>query len=317
MLTYDFPEYIGQLEGELAAKAAEADEYKAKSEELVAENKRLTDLTRLLLSSSAFSDFLNELSGTSVTASAIQQMSQAPTQPQPQTQSQQQRKDANPNQYRSHSAHNSTIGMAMIPEEPSQPSNTGDSTGYGYQNSNVNTGLYDAQVYAVTSVPDPAFTPFEPVTLSQKSSESIHIDTKDAPAPIERLIPSFAHQAKDIIPAPIETYEDDEGEDMIEIDESDPTFALYADHPASSSSSAATEVAPEDCIFGAIPMEKALERLELVIVPPYTSSSSSNEDLSDGNATAEVSVATLERFQLLCCSIESSVVRVANLTAHL
>ena len=208
--------------------------------------------------------------------------------------------------------------MAMIPEESSQPSNAGDSTAYGYQNSNVNTGLFNAQVYAVTSIPEANFTSFECATLSKKSCESIQFETKDAPAPIEHVIPSFAH-AKDI-PAPIETYEDEGDDDMFEIiDESDPTLALYADHPASP---AATEVAPEDCIFGAIPMEKALEHLELVIVPHHTSSSSSNEDSGNGDdnaaaAAAEVSTATLERFQLLCCSIESSVVRVANLTAHL
>lgn len=260
----------------------------------MAENKRLCDLTRLLLSSSAFSGFLNELSGTGVTASSIQEMSQ----PRHQPQRQQQRKDADPNQYRSHSAHSSTIGMAAIPEEPSYNSNSGEHTGYGYNNADMNTGLHDAQVYAVTSVPEPDFMHFDSVLLSQKSSESFRVEAKDALPSIE-LMPLV--NAKDV-PAPVETCDE---VDCAEIDESDPTFALYADHPASS---AGPEVAPEDRIFGAIPMEKALERLELVVLPSWSEQSTDN---------AEVSAATLERFQRLCYSIESSVRRVASLTEHL
>ena len=259
----------------------------------MAENKRLTDLTRLLLSSPAFSDFLNELSGTGVTASAIQDM----TQPRPQPQSQQQ-KDANPTQYRSHSTHNSTIGMAIIPEEPSYDSNSGEPTGYGYNDANMNTGLYDAQVYAVASLPEPDFKPFDSTTLSQKSSESFHVEAKDAPASIERMPLATT---KDV-PSPVESYED---VDCVEIDESDPAFALYADHPASP---ADAKVAPEDRIFGAIPMEKALERFELVTIPSPP---------QDSDDKAEVSAATLERFQRLCYSIESSSMRVGNVTAHL
>ena len=248
----------------------------------------------MLLSSPAFSEFLNELSGSGVTASAIQDLAQ----PRPQPQPQQQKKDANPNQYRSHSIQNSTVGMAMIPEEPSYESNTGTPTSYHYTNGHMNTGLYDAQVYAVTSMPEPELHSFESATLSQKSSESFNIEAKDAPAPIEHLPFTTTKE----VPAPIETYEDS---GCVEIDESDPAFALYADHPASP---AAAEVAPEDRIFGAIPMEKALERLELVTLPMST---------EESNQNGEVSAATLERFQRLCYSIESSALRVENATAHL
>lgn len=288
-------EYIGQLEGELAAKAAEADEFKSKNEELISENKRLTDLTRLLLSSPAFSDFLNDLSGTGVAASALQDLNQ----PRPQPQPQQQQKDANPNQYRSHS----TIGMAMIPEEACYESNSGEPTNYGHNNGNMNTGLYDAQVYAITALPDPDFKSFESATLSQKSSETFHFEPKDAPTPIERMPLAISKDA----PTPIETYDDF---DCVEIDESDPVFALYADQPVPSVTAKVAEVAPEDRMFGAIPLEKALERLELVAInPAHTDEKPNPKD--------EVSAATLERFNLLCYSIESSAARVERLTAHL
>ena len=188
--------------------------------------------------------------------------------------------------------------MAMIPEESSYESNTGTPTGHYYNNGNMNAGLYDAQVYAVTSLPEPDFHPFESATLSQKSPESFQIEAKDSPTPIEHI--PFA-TSKDL-PAPVEIYED---VDCVEIDESDPAFALYADYPVSP---AATEVAPEERIFGAIPMEKALERLELVTIPMST---------EDSNDDGEVSAATLERFQRLCYNIESSAMRVENVTAHL
>ena len=194
--------------------------------------------------------------------------------------------------------------MAMIPEEPTYESNTGEPTGSSYENnSGMNYGLYDAQVYAVTAMPEPDFSSFESASLSQKSSESFHTESKDMPAPIERM--PFAI-SKDV-PAPVEiSYEDS---DSVEIDMSDPAFALFADQPTvSAPAAAAAEVAPEDRIFGAIPMEKALERFELVTTPTQAEDSTEN---------GEVSVAALERFQRLCYSIESPASRIRAVTAHL
>lgn len=54
-------EYIGQLEGELHAKSVEADELRVQNETLAAENARLTDLTRALLSSTHFSGSVGDV----------------------------------------------------------------------------------------------------------------------------------------------------------------------------------------------------------------------------------------------------------------
>ena len=301
------PEYIGQLEGELAVKASEADDFKAKNEELIAENKRLTDLTRLLLSSPAFSEFLTELSGTNGT-SAIQDLTQPRSQPAPQPQ--QQKKDANPNSYRSRSMHNSTVGMAMIPEEPSYESNTGTPTGYNYTHTGMANGLYDAQVYAVTSLPEPDFPTFDPSTLSQKSyvdSSSFHAEPKDAPPAMPWLPTAVFHAS----PIALEPYDD---VDCADIDESDPVFALYADQPATVSP-AADKVAPlEEQLFGAIPMEKAPERIEMVTL---TLDEVSGEEAEIMEGEREVDAATLERFYRLCASIEGDVARIESVMGRI
>src|SRR5437763_10380591 len=87
----NYLEYIGQLEGEVAAKAQEASDLRAQNRQLIEENTRLTDLTRMLLSSQAFSSFLNELSLNGIPAPAT---AAASSQPQPQPT----KKDVNPHQ---------------------------------------------------------------------------------------------------------------------------------------------------------------------------------------------------------------------------
>ena len=199
--------------------------------------------------------------------------------------------------------HNSTIGMAMIPEEPSYDSNAGTPTGYNYNHGAMNTGLYDAQVYSLTSLPEPDLDlpTFDSSILSQKSHSDtpFHSDSKDAPTSIEWM-PSTTTKE---MPTPIEPHEN---VDAVEIDESDPVYALYADHPATP---AAAAVASGERIFGAIPVEKALERLEMVAFVPCGCDVEAEESVIDA--------ATLERFQRLCGSIESSFVRVAGVTGHL
>ena len=55
-------EYIGQLEAEINGKVMENNELAKQNRALLDENTRLTDLTRMLLSSPSFSNFLNNLS---------------------------------------------------------------------------------------------------------------------------------------------------------------------------------------------------------------------------------------------------------------
>ena len=70
--------------------------------------------------------------------------------------------------------------------------------------------------------------------------------------------------------------------DEVELDESDPAFALFADSPPSTPS-----VKLEDELFGGIELEKAFSRLELVV----------EDEASD---QFEISTVTMDRFERLC-----------------
>lgn len=297
-------EYIGQLEGEIAAKSSEADELRAKNEELVAENTRLTDLTRMLLSSPAFSTFLNDLSGTGAPASMpeiprVQSQtpaSRAPIAPP--------RKDVNPNQSTSgplpSQNSNTHVNMTMIPEENSFQYNATESVNNRWNDSNMDFGgLYDAQVYAVTEVPQgPAVDSMSFAMLHGKRSNFVGSyssnDSKDGPAEIEPM-PALAEKVE--MPELIERRSQG-----VDVDVSDPTFALFIDQPCTSPKPAAME--PEDCIFGEIELEKAFGRLELVIA-------------QDPDECQDISSATIERFERLCSRLDAASTRVAAITSHL
>ena len=297
-------EYIGQLEGEIAAKASEADDLRAKNEELVAENTRLTDLTRMLLSSPAFSTFLNDLSGSGASASTPELSRVQSQTPASRPQTATPRKDVNPNQStpRPTSSQNSNlqVGMTMIPEETSFQYHANESANNGWTDSNMDFGgLYDAQVYAVTEVPQgPAVDSMSFAMLHGKTSNFVGSyssdDTKDEPAEIEPM-PALA--AKVDIPEVTECPPQD-----IDLDVSDPTFALFLDQPSPSSEFAAIE--PEDRVFGEIELEKAFDRLELVIA-------------EDPNESLEISSETIERFERLCSRLDAASMRVCAITSHL
>merc|ERR1712230_262179 len=79
-------EYIGQLEGEIAVKVNENTDLRNQNRALMEENTRLSDLTRMLLSSPSFSGFLDTLASNPAaaqTAQAVQQQPQQVEQQQP------------------------------------------------------------------------------------------------------------------------------------------------------------------------------------------------------------------------------------------
>lgn len=265
----------------------------------MAENTRLTDLTRMLLSSPAFSTFLNELSGTGAPASmpdVSRFQSQIPAS--------RPHKDINPNQSthrpQSSQSSNSHVGMTMIPEENAFQHNATESANNRWTDSNMNFGgLYDAQVYAVTEVPQgPAVDSMSFAMLHGKTSNFVGSyssdDSKEEPAEIEPL-PAMAEKVE--LPEAIERRPQD-----VDIDVSDPSFALFIDQPCTSSKPATMK--PEDRIFGEIELEKAFGRLELVIA-------------EDPNESQEISSATIERFERLCSRLDASSRRVAAITSHL
>ncbi|KIX07278.1 uncharacterized protein Z518_01931 [Rhinocladiella mackenziei CBS 650.93] len=208
-------EYIGQLEGEVAAKSQEANDLRVQNQQLREENNRLTDLTRMLLSSQAFSGFLQELSQSGASAPNTQNNSQtqkpAPNQPQPT------RKDIG-----AHEAANQMqlqqpqVGMALIPEVPVDLSTLQSSNGWM-------TALptNDFQVYAVTELPEPPILDLESLSGKSKSNSSASSSSKDTPR-LPEVANEFANtQDEPNVPQVDESVSLDRG-----------AFALYFDAPA-------------------------------------------------------------------------------------
>lgn len=227
-----FLEYIGQLEGEVAVKAQEANELRQQNEQLREENNRLTDLTRMLLSSQAFSGFLQEPSQSGLPANNGQnntsKSKQPRTRPQVQTQSQPQPhlKDVS-----SHEASQQMhfqqpqIGMTLIPEVPVDLS--------AMQTSNAwMTALpsSDFKVFAVTELPQAPVLDVESLSGKSKSSFGLSKLTKDVPnlPQINKMLasPGLAEQKEELI------------DDSVVLDSS--AFALYFSTPSTSSSACET-----------------------------------------------------------------------------
>ena len=326
LLTNSCTEYIGQLEGELATKSAEADDLRAKNQELLAENSRLTDLTRMLLSSPAFSDFLNDLSGTGLNASTIQGLAQSRQQSQtPRATSQ---KDANPSQYNlSHSNQNTThIGMTMIPEEPHLEADHPSNNGYNPAAGNNGMGLYDAQVYAIPSMTEsPSIDAIDFTLLNDKTAHGLHLhagtdstECKDQPEMIE-CVPVPNTPISTTSSAQETTVEEEHNADddfeIIVVSESDPSYALFADDlPAVVSKTAAVSQAEveEDeertQLFGTIPLAKAVGRIDLVLT-------SEGDDLSQAQAEVANTKALL-KFDRLCREMDVLAGRIEMRAGH-
>ena len=284
----DGTEYIGQLEGEITTKTAEADDLRVKNQELMKENAQLQSLTRTLLSSPAFSEFLNEMGGMSNTAassapaqsSVVKTESAEPVVP----------KDTNPNrvshqQVQHQQQDTPYVGMTMIPEYPLDF--TAFDTNASSWAGNVDLGLYDTQVFAVTSLPQgPAIDEFQLPSLSGKSSEDMGYpatrpELKNEAPSIERMPTAEPVEA---CAEPIASTDEEE------FDESDPAFILYCD------SAAPVEFAgvkTEEALFGHIELEKAFGRVELTL-------GNADDDADAGG----VSASAMEKFERLCSCLE-------------
>lgn len=293
-------EYIGQLEGEIAAKSAESDELRCKNQELMDENTRLADLTRMLLSSSAFSSFLNDLSSGGGASSSAPVFTTLPSstmkseQPQPNP-----RKDVNPHQAAAQQARSQhtdpQIGMALLPETHiNYPAF--DSTNNAWAAGNMDFSLYDAQVFTVTELPHgPAVDEIDTGILSGKSSNVVGSypadESKDEAPAIERMP---ATETVEAVSDAVSSCDD------VELDESDPAFALFVDCPTSIPSA----VQPGEELFGDIELDKAFSRLEIIV----------EDEAADA---LETSTVTMERFERLCSILDASSERITALTRRL
>lgn len=167
------------------------------------ENTRLSDLTRMLLSSPSFSGFLDTLASNPAAVQPVQTTRQVPVveQPaQPRTQ-----KDVNPYAGQQVQQQHQHVGMTMIPEQPMDFSMLDFGNGPSY---------YQPQVFSVLSLPE---TIIDTETLSGKGSSFTPLASSEKVElpKIERLT----------------IIEPEETEAPVVIDEefdADPAFALYS-----------------------------------------------------------------------------------------
>ncbi|KAH7153105.1 hypothetical protein EDB81DRAFT_790569 [Dactylonectria macrodidyma] len=270
-------EYITQLEAEIANKVNENGDLRTQNRALMDENKRLSDLTRMLLSSPSFSNFLDHLSSN---PTAMTQAPQLKTEPQQQPQ---QPKDVNP--YGSQQSQQQ-IGMAMIPEQSMDFSMlTLDNSSYNFQ----------PQVFVVDTPDIPA--QIDAAILSGKSSNFVE--------------PSFDSEEEKVdmpvIERPVEKTQVSEPTEAAPLDaefESDPDFALFHSEPTAVSEE--PKELDTDCLshidlFSGVESEKALARFELV-------------DASEEEATAAMAMARVQR---LSANVDAVLSRLELLTMDL
>lgn len=283
-------EYINHLEQELHVRAAEVGELRKNNCALVEENKRLTDLTRMLLGSPAFSEFLDRMSA---------KLSQPELLPQPQAvpqqhESRQMPKDINPyaaqQQLQQHH-----IGMATIPEQPldfGMPDlNAGDAGSFNF---------LQPHVFAVLETPEP-LSVIDTSVLSGKASnfvgEQFDSEEEKVEMPAIEKAPAMVDQPR--VEVAKTAIVDEEFEN-------DPAFALYHDLPATASTvkepvELDTEGFSHVDIFGGIEPEKALARFELI-------------NATEGDAVAAFAMARVQR---ISASLDSVMARLEILTVEL
>jgi len=260
----------------------------------------------MLLSSPAFSTFLNDLSGN---GNGLPAPGSATTPAHPTSSSIQQsqplRKDANPHQrqLQSQSQSGTQIGMTLVPDT-SMDFSVFDPTSNAW-GGNMDFGFNNAQVFSLTELPEgPPMESINTGILSGKSSNIVGSYSSDEPkddTPVIESMPSTSPKPDTMIA--LGAVSED-----IELDASNPAFALFVDYPASASKTRSSEilaVEPEYQVFGGIDPEKAFARLDLVV----------DDACQDDDGV--VCSAVMARFERLCSETEAASSRVAILTAHL
>jgi hypothetical protein len=244
---------------------------------LLEENTRLSDLTRMLLSSPSFSGFLDTLASNPQAA----QTAQAVQQPQPQQQQIEQpqrqiRKDVNPYAAQQQ-MQQQQIGMAMIPEH---------NMDFSMLDLNENGAFsYQPQVFSVLSLPEAVI---DTEILSGKSSSFTPLASDDEKVElpkVERM--PVSEPSKVELPAVVDEEFD-----------ADPAFALFVSSPATSTVKSEPEL---DLSFLANLSLKP-SNFELVVVPEVD------------EATADAAMRRVER---LSADMDACLERLSRLSCHL
>ncbi|OAL68761.1 hypothetical protein A7D00_7327 [Trichophyton violaceum] len=294
-------EYIGQLEGEVAAKTNEANELRQKNNALALENARLTDFTRMLLSSSHFAPLLNEMSKNGLPpnlGSQSQPQVQTHTTPAPQLPSQPTvtKEEGIEQSHQEVSVPNLQTGLPVVPEQGFDFASI-DLNDQGW-NSGIDFNFTNPSVFVVVDVPTGPSLDMEAIT--GKSSNSVGPVIPDE---TKEVIPSI-----DTVSFGIHNLEAPKKEASIpvsaadlDIDENDPCFALYLDQPCTPPTSGQNS----DKMFTGIKLDDISSKIELVV---EASSSTSTSD--------EISPAAKRDFERLCANMEASFHYIFQVTSN-
>jgi bZIP-type transcription factor MBZ1 len=284
LLTFTI-EYISQLESEIATKVTENGDLRTQNRALAEENRRLSDLTRMLLSSPSFSNFLDHLSSAPTGLPQQQQQQQAPVKvEQRQPEPRQLPKDVNP-YGAAQNQQQQQIGMAMIPEQTMD---------FSMLNIDGESFNYQPQVFTVLETPE--VPEIDTAALSGKSSnfsESLSSDSKKIEVPAIES-PILSMEKPQTPAAPLESVASTTAGDL--------DGDIYDDDVPTSS--AAAELEPANLstdIFGGVEPEKVFARYELV-------------DSSEEELAANIVVKRVER---LSASLESTLANLERLTIGL
>ncbi|KAH9885929.1 hypothetical protein F4778DRAFT_786978 [Xylariomycetidae sp. FL2044] len=277
-------EYITQLESEIANKVTENGELRAQNRTLMEENRRLSDLTRMLLASPSFSNFLDHLSSNP----QAMPRNQTPQVEQRQPEQRQTRKDVNSYtaQQAQQQQQQQQIGMVLMPEQTMD-----------FSMLNINSDFnYRPQVFSVLETPEVNLIDAEVLAgkVSTLTEELVPRDSEKVDAPVVEAPPTV--EKSQTPEAPVEmtpserTVADLDG-DIFDDDTTIAAKPLELD----------TENLSNLDIFGGIETDKVFARYELV-------------DASDEEATASVALRRVER---LSASLEATLSRLDRLTIGL
>ena len=205
------------------------------------ENARLTDLTRMLLSSPSFSGFLEHLSTNGVPT----QLQSAQNQSQAASAAQSMPKDVNPSQAsRQMQSQQPQVGMALLPES---------ATNFSALNTpfdDWNSGMSDFQVYSVTELPAGPVLDINKLS-GKKDTNSTFENTslKDMPKKYEQPMTATPKLAS-VSDTPVDP--------NVELDRD--VFDLYFDTPIQQSSTTPTSTGPH-----ATPLAIKASRYSMII----------------------------------------------------
>ncbi|KAK8086603.1 hypothetical protein PG994_001577 [Apiospora phragmitis] len=271
-------EYISQLEAEIAGKVTENGELRSQNRALLEENRRLSDLTRMLLSSNAFSGFLDHLS-TNPNAAAPQQPQRVEQRVE---ETRQVPKDVNP-----YSAQQQQqVSMVMVPEQTMD-----------FSMLNLNSGdafNYQPQVFSVLETPE--LPEFNAAMLAGKTGDAefesekskVEVSAIEAPALLESTKPELSE-----VPATQATSTETVIADL---------DADIFDDDAAPAVSEPKDDSHDINLFGGIQTEKAFVRFELV---------------DAAEAIDAISARALKRVQRMSASMEATMERLERLTVGL